>query len=50
MKGDEDMRKIRFIHHYGYGERERDIEIFESPDNTTDEEIQNEFEQFVWKK
>ena len=50
MKGDEGMKKVKFIHHYGYGEHEKDVETIEFPDNTTAKEIQKEFEQFVWEK
>ena len=50
MKGGEGMKKVRFIHHYGYGENEKDVETIEFPDNITDKEIQEEFDQFVWEK
>ena len=44
------MKKVQFVHHFGDEEYEKDVETIEFPDNTTDEEIQGEFEQFVWEK
>lgn len=49
MKGDEGMKKIRFIHHYGYGEHEKHTEIINFTDDAATEEIQEEFENFVKK-
>ena len=42
--------KVHFNHHYGYGENEKDVEVVEFPEGTTDKEIQQEFENFVWEK
>ena len=44
------MRKVQFVHHYGYFENEKDIEEVEFPEGTTEKEIQKEFESFVWEK
>ena len=44
------MKKVKFVHHYGYFENEKDEEVIEFPEGTTAIEIQNEFEQFVLEK
>lgn len=44
------MKKIRFIHHYGYGGNEKDVEVVEFPEGTTEKDIEKEFENFVWEK
>ena len=47
MKGDEDMKKIHFIHRFGLREHEKHTEIISFTDDATMEEIQEEFENFV---
>ena len=47
MKGDEDMKKIHFIHSFGLGEHEKHTEIINFADDATTKEIQEEFENFV---
>lgn len=44
------MRKVKFVHHYGYGENEKDVEVIEFPDYVTEKDIEKEFENFVWEK
>ena len=44
------MKKVKFIHHYGYEEHEKDVEVIEFPEGTSAKEIQKEFEQFVLEK
>ena len=44
------MKKVKFIHHYGYEEHEKDVEVIEFPEGTTEKEILKAFEQFVLEK
>ena len=49
MKGDEEMKKVQFIHSFGLGDHEKHTEIINFTDDATTEEIQEEFEGFVRK-
>lgn len=49
MKGDEEMKKVQFIHSFGLGDHEKNTEIINFADDATTEEIQEEFENFVRK-
>ena len=44
------MKKVKFIHDSGYGEHEKDVEVVEFPEGTTEKDIEKEFENFVWEK
>lgn len=44
------MRKIRFVWNKGLGKHNDITEIVEFEDETTDEEITKEFEDWVWEQ
>ena len=43
------MKKVQFVHGFGLGEHEKHTEIINFTDDAAIEEIQEEFENFVWK-
>ena len=43
------MKKVQFVHGFGLGEHEKHTEIINFTDDAATEEIQEEFENFVWK-
>lgn len=47
MEGDKGMKKVQFVHSFGLEEHEKHTEIINFTDDTTIEEIQEEFENFV---